>query len=560
MRDSGGSLTQNRWQGDLGLTAVGQDDTGGGGIPGDHLNVPVSDHSIPNPLHLRLGQKEKVWRGEFVEEEEGEEEEEEEEEAKEERIGWLEAIGVEEDHPKLNVGSAIEFEGDCWEDNVAEEEEYDGEQAAVAESNFPDFPSQSTQYPNFAPSQTQDDDTLLVDEAFSQVRTGGRHFQSRHNGFGTMKRSRHRLRFHGGIGFRLSQNWKNWRQRAQWAHFLGLRWSLKRKYNIYGKHRRVKQYRVSPDTDYEDNCKVSDARFTLGGRDKPRSGISPNRQGDRGRLDLENKPAEPALSGEQMSCVTGILEESLQKYGSLIPIHVEDVAERLQDIFDDNFSQPHRKAVVQHLIQSFQRSSGSTLAKTFRVNYKRHVLTMDDLGTLYGQNWLNDQIMNMYGDLVMDSAPEKVHFFNSFFYDKLRTKGYDGVKRWTKNVDIFQKDLLLIPIHLEVHWSLVSVDIPRKAITYFDSQRTLNRRCPKHIFKYLQAEAVKKDQQEFLMGWKGFFKMNVGRQNNDSDCGAFVLQYCKCLALEQPFDFGQQDMPRLRRQMYKELCHCKLTL
>ncbi|KAA8582791.1 hypothetical protein FQN60_006462, partial [Etheostoma spectabile] len=91
-------------------------------------------------------------------------------------------------------------------------------------------------------------------------------------------------------------------------------------------------------------------------------------------------------------------------------------------------------------------------------------------------------------------------------------------------VDIFQKDLLLIPIHLEVHWSLVSVDIPRRAITYFDSQRTLNRRCPKHIFKYLQAEAIKKDQQDFLAGWKGFFKMNVGRQNNDSDCGAFVLQ------------------------------------
>lgn len=50
-------------------------------------------------------------------------------------------------------------------------------------------------------------------------------------------------------------------------------------------------------------------------------------------------------------------------------------------------------------------------------------------------------------------------------------------------VDIFQKDLLLIPIHLEVHWSLVSVDIPRKAITYFDSQRTLNRRCPKVAYQ-----------------------------------------------------------------------------
>uniref|UniRef100_A0A8C3XSJ0 Ubiquitin-like protease family profile domain-containing protein n=1 Tax=Chelydra serpentina TaxID=8475 RepID=A0A8C3XSJ0_CHESE len=40
--------------------------------------------------------------------------------------------------------------------------------------------------------------------------------------------------------------------------------------------------------------------------------------------------------------------------------------------------------------------------------------------------------------LVVDrSFPPQVHFFNSFFYDKLRTKGYEGVKRWTKNVSAF---------------------------------------------------------------------------------------------------------------------------
>lgn len=35
------------------------------------------------------------------------------------------------------------------------------------------------------------------------------------------------------------------------------------------------------------------------------------------------------------------------------------------------------------------------------------------------------------------SPQPQVHFFNSFFYDKLRTKGYEGVKRWTKNVSGF---------------------------------------------------------------------------------------------------------------------------
>lgn len=194
--------------------------------------------------------------------------------------------------------------------------------------------------------------------------------------------------------------------------------------------------------------------------------------------------------------LSGLLDEYLRKYGSLIPVQTDDIVEELQGIFNEDFSQTHRshssttsntlffvqffvfvhllcitqifkrkvkvfffslpcayrKAVVQHLIQSYQRSSGTAMLKGFRVNYKRHVLTMDDLSTLYGQNWLNDQvsfelymihfiiqsfsvllnahivissdffkIMNMYGDLVMDSVPEKVNIlflfllWNSFF-------------------------------------------------------------------------------------------------------------------------------------------------
>uniref|UniRef100_A0A3Q2YMD7 SUMO specific peptidase 3b n=2 Tax=Hippocampus comes TaxID=109280 RepID=A0A3Q2YMD7_HIPCM len=496
-------------------------------------------------MHLRLGQKERVWSGEDDVDEDG--------------MGQINAEDADD-----------EFEGGCWEENEEDEEEEveedeDEEQAAVVDWDMADFPPQSTQHyqhANFGVS-LKDEDVRTEEDAAApipQTATRRQTSESHLHRFWALQRTRSQRhhRFYGVLGSRLSQHWKNWRQRAQRVYSLGLRWGLKgQMYNCYSKPRRIKGYRPSL---YTDDDISDDERFTEAGRDKQMSSCSPDRYGDRGRREVEEKQAEPALSEEHVSCVTGILEESLQKYGSLIPIHVEDIVERLQDIFSENFAQPHRKTMVQHLIQSFQRSSGSALAKTFRVNYKRHVLTMDDLGTLYGQNWLNDQIMNMYGDLVMDSVPEKVHFFNSFFYDKLRTKGYEGVKRWTKNVDIFQKDLLLIPIHLEVHWSLVSVDIPRKAITYFDSQRTLNRRCPKHIYKYLQAEAIKKDQQEFLTGWKGFFKMKVGRQNNDSDCGAFVLQYCKCLALGQPFSFGQQDMPRLRRQMYKELCHCKLTV
>ncbi|KAG6920708.1 SUMO1/sentrin/SMT3 specific peptidase 3, partial [Chelydra serpentina] len=60
--------------------------------------------------------------------------------------------------------------------------------------------------------------------------------------------------------------------------------------------------------------------------------------------------------------------------------------------FQQEFSTPQRKGTVQQLIQSYQRMPGNAMVRGFRVNYKRHVLSMDDLQTLYGPNWLNDQV------------------------------------------------------------------------------------------------------------------------------------------------------------------------
>ncbi|XP_033839227.1 sentrin-specific protease 3b [Periophthalmus magnuspinnatus] len=526
MRDTGGSLAQNRWQGDLGLTAVGQDDTGGGGIPADHLMAPVSGHSIPSPMHLKLGQKEHVWMGEYVEDEDN--------------LAKIESIDGDEEMEDESREPGPWEEGDA----LVDEDVYH----AHVQWPVPKMPSQAAAYAHFqqVPEKSDSEQEEGEEEEEEEEEEMGGSLQDCPPAAAPCLRRplNWTRRMRRSMG--LAGQWRRWRQSAQWLH----KWRRGRvRYSLYSRKRRGRGHGLHPGRGER-----------KGGMDGQRDKYEVGAEGrDRG-LSLAERPVQLALTEEHVSCVTGFLEEALQQYGSLIPVHVDDITEKLQNVFSESFSQPHRKAVVQHLMQSFQRSSGSALAKGFRVNYKRHVLTMDDLGTLYGQNWLNDQIMNMYGDLVMDSVPEKVHFFNSFFYDKLRTKGYEGVKRWTKNVDIFGKELLLIPIHLEVHWSLVSVDITRRAITYFDSQRTLNRRCPKHIFKYLQAEAIKKDRRDFLDGWKGFFKMNVGRQNNDSDCGAFVLQYCKCLALGEPFTFGQLDMPRLRRQMYKELCHCKLIL
>ncbi|XP_063742792.1 uncharacterized protein LOC134866511 isoform X2 [Eleginops maclovinus] len=162
------------------------------------------------------------------------------------------------------------------------------------------------------------------------------------------------------------------------------------------------------------------------------------------------------------------LEDFYGIYGSFIPLQKRDVLRHLKRKFNTDFS--GRKNIVFQEVTKYQALMFKKPVPCFQVLYKKHTLTLEDLSTLADQNWLNDQVMNMYGELIMESAHHKVHFLNSFFHRQLMTKGYDGVKRWTKQVELFSKSLLLVPIHLEVHWCLVTADIGKKKICLYDSQ------------------------------------------------------------------------------------------
>jgi sentrin-specific protease 1 len=133
-----------------------------------------------------------------------------------------------------------------------------------------------------------------------------------------------------------------------------------------------------------------------------------------------------------------------------------------------------------------------------------------DLGRLKPGTWLNDEIVNFYGQLILersDAYPRNkgmkngarrekhpilnVHYFNSFFFEKLSQEGYDKARlaKWTKKVqcllltrervphqpfsrqfDLFSKDVALIPInHGNSHWTAAAINFRRRRIESFDS-------------------------------------------------------------------------------------------
>ena len=128
------------------------------------------------------------------------------------------------------------------------------------------------------------------------------------------------------------------------------------------------------------------------------------------------------------------------------------------------------------------------------------------------------QLVNAYMKLIAERSTQKstpenptpfpsVHVFSTFFYEKINRD--DFVPSWTRRVrwagasrvcvrvsaqalfrqsskwtvghqagvDIFAKDLVIVPVHLGVHWCMCIINMRRKRIEYYDSLRGDNIEC-----------------------------------------------------------------------------------
>ncbi|KAF9183152.1 SUMO1 sentrin specific peptidase 1 [Haplosporangium sp. Z 767] len=180
-----------------------------------------------------------------------------------------------------------------------------------------------------------------------------------------------------------------------------------------------------------------------------------------------------------------------------------------------------------------------------------------DIHTLRPGEWLNDEVINFYGNLIMARSKEmtslpKVHVFSTFFYKTLSENGYDKVRRWTKKVKLFEMDYVLIPIHCSGnHWTTAVIDMANKRIEYYDSLLGNNPKCFLILRGYLERESQDKLKKPFdFEGWENDCPKDIPRQKNGFDCGVFTCTFIefKSRGVES-FDFSQQNMPYLRKKI-----------
>lgn len=215
--------------------------------------------------------------------------------------------------------------------------------------------------------------------------------------------------------------------------------------------------------------------------------------------------------------------------------------------------------LVNHALSAYA-SKNEVLAKNFGLN-----ITRRDLLTLAGLNWLNDEVINFYMNLIIergkDSSFPKAYAFNTFFYPKLIKDGHSSLRRWTRKVDIFSYDVIAVPIHLGMHWCMSIIDLRTKTIKYFDSMGGSNSKCLKSLLNYLVEEHRDKKKSEFdTSGWKLENMKDIPQQMNGSDCGMFSCTFAEFLTRDAKITFSQEDMPYLRRKMVWEIVNSRLMV
>ena len=201
-------------------------------------------------------------------------------------------------------------------------------------------------------------------------------------------------------------------------------------------------------------------------------------------------------------------------------------------------------------------------------------------------------IVNEFLKLVRDRVNtegekkyKKALFLSAYFYSVFESTGHEGVKRWTRGVDLRDVEDVYFPMCLQQrnHWVLVHLSLTLAAnnvqteavFTLYDSlhmRSFLSDEWPKLqlLFKgWLLAEWNKFHATSTGMALLGYPLFRVAsnaelpNQGSTLDCALYTVRTIEALATGTPIDFRPANMKYLRLLMVKEVAtqqlHRKVT-
>ncbi|EFO21847.2 hypothetical protein LOAG_06639 [Loa loa] len=204
-------------------------------------------------------------------------------------------------------------------------------------------------------------------------------------------------------------------------------------------------------------------------------------------------------------------------------------------------------------------------------------ISIADLLCLAEGELLNGTIIDFYLNhirchLIQDSNL-RMHIFPSLFWGNLkswfRSLNLDGaegftmtgigstdevsnpsrIQYWLEDEDIFDADFLVIPVNEYNHWSLtiislscltMQLSISEPLIIIFDSQQSVELPYTEDIVNILKtfllraSELSARKENLLTKQIKTVIPKNLPQQENDVDCGLYILEYAQRFLLQPP--------------------------
>jgi Ulp1 family protease len=131
--------------------------------------------------------------------------------------------------------------------------------------------------------------------------------------------------------------------------------------------------------------------------------------------------------------------------------------------------------------------------------------------------------------------------------------------RWTRHVDLFDHDILVLPVNENKHWALGVVGLRWQIAKYYDSLGATTHRVMDALMEHLNYECMAR-KGEVLDAFQTVEVPDVPMQKNGSDCGVFALQFAERLSRDASVgDLRQRDMSKYRLRMIYEVATGKLA-
>ncbi|KAJ4968828.1 hypothetical protein NE237_015529 [Protea cynaroides] len=199
-------------------------------------------------------------------------------------------------------------------------------------------------------------------------------------------------------------------------------------------------------------------------------------------------------------------------------------------------------------------------------------ITGEKLQCLSPNAWLNDEVINVYFELLKERENRepkkflKCHYFSTFFYKKLISGGngydYKAVRRWTTmkkiGYSLVECDKIFVPIHKEIHWCLAVINKKDEKFQYLDSLKGIDSKVLKVLARYFVDEVKDKNGKDMnVSSWKHEYVDELPEQLNGWDCGMFMIKYADFYSRGLGLCFNQEHMPYFRRRTAKEILRLK---